>query len=74
MGKDAAANAGYLTAMQSKYIARGKTTKLLENATEKAKAENRELTQDEKRQIMDANGGIFPPMTIKSSSTSSPDP
>jgi hypothetical protein len=73
MGKDAAANAGYLTAMQAKYIARGKATKLLENATEKAKAENRELTQDEKQQVMDANGGIFPPTTIKPSSTISPD-
>lgn len=70
MGKNAAMNAGYLTAMQAKYIARGNAYALLETAQEKAKSENRELTQEEKKQILDANGGVFPPVSVKSSTNS----
>lgn len=72
MGADAATNAGYLTAMQAKYAARGKTEKMLKTALDKAKAENRDLTLEEKQQLMDANGGVFPPATSSLSSTTTP--
>lgn len=70
MGKAVAANAGYLTAMQSKYSTSFKVSSLLADALEKAQAENRELTQDEREQIRLANGGVPPPAIQKNSSTS----
>ena len=53
-------NAGYLTAMQAKYISRGRGAKLLQEALEKARAENRELSATEFQEIVKANYGQWP--------------
>jgi hypothetical protein len=52
--------AGYLSAMQAKYISRGRGAKLLQAALEKARAENRELTATEFQEIVKANQGQMP--------------
>jgi len=53
-------NAGYLTAMEAKYISRGRGAKLLQEALEKARAENRELSATEFQEIVTANHGHWP--------------
>jgi hypothetical protein len=53
-------NAGYLTAIQAKYISRGRGAKLLQETLEKARAENRELTAAEFQEIVKANHDQWP--------------
>ena len=53
-------NAGYLTAMQAKYVSRGRGAKLLQEALEKARAENRELSATAFQEIVKANHGQWP--------------
>jgi hypothetical protein len=53
-------NAGYLTAIQAKYISRGRGAKLLQEALEKARTENRELTATQFQEIVKANHGQWP--------------
>lgn len=60
-GDEIANNAGYLTSMQAKYLARGKAEKYMNAAIEKAKAENRELTKQEFQQVIIDSNGVIPP-------------
>ena len=53
-------NAGYLTAIQAKYVSRGQGAKLLQGALERGRAENRELTATEFQEIVKANHGQWP--------------
>jgi len=54
-------NVGYLTAMQVEYATKAHGAKLLQEAFQKAKAENRKLTSDEIQEIVKANHGQLPP-------------
>ncbi|MCQ3935840.1 MAG: hypothetical protein DPW18_02215 [Chloroflexi bacterium] len=51
---------GYLTAMQMQYISMGQGLELLKIALENAKAENRNLTAEEFREVIRANHGQMP--------------
>lgn len=62
LGKAAAKNTGYLTAMQAQYISLGQGASLLKAALAQAKAENRELTAQEFQEIIRANHGQIPSM------------
>ena len=53
-------NAGYLTAMQAKYISRAQGAKLLQAALEIARTENRNLTSTEIQEIIRSNNGQWP--------------
>ena len=60
-GAKAARKAGYLTAMETKYILAGIGEKKMQEILDKARAENREVTRAEWQEIIQANGGTVPP-------------
>lgn len=60
-GPDIARKAGYLTAIQAKYIARGNAEKKMAEAMKKAHDENRELTKEEFQQVVKESNGVIPP-------------
>jgi hypothetical protein len=53
-------NTGYLTAMQTEFISRGRGASLLQAALDKAKAENRKLNVEEFQEVIKANHGQVP--------------
>jgi hypothetical protein len=63
-GFGVAEKAGYLTAMETKYIIRGKVDKKMKATLEKAKAENRKISKEEWQEIIKENGGYAPPSMI----------
>jgi hypothetical protein len=64
LGIDTKSNLGYLTAMQAKYIARGKSAALVKTAVEKALQEKRDLTQNELQDLIATSYGQLPPSTV----------
>jgi hypothetical protein len=55
-----AENAGYLTAIQAKYISKARGANLLQEALNKVRAENRELTAAEFQELVKENHGQWP--------------
>jgi hypothetical protein len=51
---------GYLTAMRAKYVSLGQGAKLLREALDKAKAENRKLTEQDFLDLAEQNHGRMP--------------
>ena len=69
LGQTAVENFGYLTAMRAKRTYQLKGVQLLKAATEKAKAENRELMPEEWQELAKQNGGEYPAMPIGNAGT-----
>jgi hypothetical protein len=69
LGSVAAQKAGYLTMMQAKYLAYAKGNELLKKATDKAKAENREITVEEFQAVIKENYGQVPQGSVITTKT-----